>query len=120
MTSSEFQQQLALIRDRFAGTLTTKIAESSATLQKLSETNEESPSGIKVIYRQIHSICGVAPTVGFERTGEAARECEGVLLGPMRMGRHLSDNEVRVLKRRLEALAEAARLDLAGLHCRQT
>jgi chemotaxis protein histidine kinase CheA len=120
VTSTEFHQQLATIRDRFAGTLDGKIADSLAALSRLSEAGEQPENGMKGIYRQIHSICGVAPTVGFERTGEAARECEGVLLGPMRAGRQLSDDEVGILRRCLEALAETARLELAGLKCRQT
>jgi len=115
---SEFEQRLAKVRHRFAGSLTGKINDSVAALPQLSADASDARAEVDTVYRRIHGICGVAPTVGFIATGKAAREAEVALIGPMRARRGLSATESAVLERALDALAKAAELELEMMHAR--
>src|ERR1700730_2798626 len=89
MGADEFEARLAKVRHRFAGSLESKITDTMTAVWKLSENAPDAPADVDEVYRRIHSICGVASTVGFAGTGKAAREAEVVLLAPMRDKRGL-------------------------------
>jgi hypothetical protein len=118
MPADHFEERLVKIRDRFAASLESRIADAceafpqlfgqeSAVIQKVAET-----------YRQLHGICGIGATVGFVATGNAARNAETILLAPFRGKRGLTHGEGEKLQKTLDALRAAARLELQSLDCR--
>jgi hypothetical protein len=108
MTTDPFTERLARVRHRFVSTIKGKIDAAYAAIPQFSDA----VPAVAETYRCMHGIVGIGPTVGFPATGRAARNVEDVLRAPQQVGRGLTDDEVSVLKARLEALREAARREL--------
>jgi chemotaxis protein histidine kinase CheA len=112
MTAEAFADRLARVRQRFVSTLERKINDTDAVICKLSAKAPQAAVSVGDAYRSIHGVVGVGPTVGFPSIGRAARDVESVLRGPYESRRGLSDDEIRLLKKRLHALREAASHEL--------
>jgi len=74
----EFTKRLARIRERFANTLSSKVDDSFASLPKLKNKDAAAIESIIVLHRKLHEMCGIAPSVGFPATGNAARAAKGL------------------------------------------
>jgi chemotaxis protein histidine kinase CheA len=116
MPADLFAERLARVRQRFASSLENKIEDTYADLPKLSGDGRDVTDTLRETYRRIHGIVGVAPTVGFVATGNAARTVENVLFGPYRATRGLVSNEAEALRKALHVLREAARQELQATY----
>jgi HPt (histidine-containing phosphotransfer) domain-containing protein len=103
----EFAQRLARIRRRFAAALPEKLDDSFAALPKLAGANADSIETLAVTHRKLHEICGIAPSIGFDAIGTAARAAETVLREPAKAKRPLKTDELAALRTRLEDLRAA-------------
>jgi chemotaxis protein histidine kinase CheA len=115
MPADHFEERLANIRDRFASSLESRIADAREALPRLLGQETAVAEKVAETYRQLHGICGIGATVGFVATGKAARSAETLLLAPFRAKRGLTSNEGERLRKALDALAAAARLELQSL-----
>lgn len=118
MYQDQFEARLAKVRHRFAGSLESKINDTIAAFSQMSADAPDAEANVDEAYRRIHSICGVAPTVGFAVTGKVAREAEVVLLAPMRAKRALTPQESELFKASLNALWKAAQAELQLMYGR--
>lgn len=118
MHVDQFEARLAQVRHRFAGSLQSKIDDAVGAFSTLSESSPDAPANVDQTYRRVHSICGVAPTVGFAATGKAARAAEVALLEPMRNKRGLTPGESEILKKALDELRKAAQQELQTMYGR--
>jgi chemotaxis protein histidine kinase CheA len=109
---AQFEERLAKVRHRFASTLEGKIQDTYGALPLLSSASEGAFETLEATYRRIHGICGVGPTVGFPRTGKAAREAEAVLLEAYHAHRGLNEAELNQFRKKLHELQEAAKAEL--------
>ena len=112
MTLDPYAERLARVRQRFVSSLEGKIADTYAALPTLTGMEAAAASAVAEAYRTLHSIVGVAPTVGFPETGKAARAAEDVLRPPQQDKRGLSADEMTAVQERLDALREAATQEL--------
>jgi chemotaxis protein histidine kinase CheA len=111
-----YSERLARVRQRFVSALEGKIEDTYRALPDLVKT---APSGVEALeetYRRIHSLVGVGPTVGFARTGSAARSVENILLSPHQARRVMTDTEMTSLKKALHALRETAHSELQSFY----
>lgn len=112
MAVDAYAERLARVRQRFVSGLESKIEDSYKAIPDLSET---APAGVETVeetFRRIHSLVGIGPTVGFARTGRAARSVENVLLPPHQAKRGLTNQEIDSFKKALHALRETAASEL--------
>jgi chemotaxis protein histidine kinase CheA len=116
MQTDQFEERLAKVRLRFASTLQAKITDINEALPHL--LRQEAPAMQKLadVYRQVHELCGIAPTLGFVATGKAARNAEVILLLPFRSKRGLTADEGENVQKALEALGAAAQSELQSIH----
>jgi hypothetical protein len=91
-------EQLARVRARFAGALDAKIGDSFAALEKISGGGETIEVVI-IAHRRLHELCGIAPTLGFMATGNAARSAETVMREAARCQSALDRDPVSASKR---------------------
>ncbi len=112
MEVDEFAERLARIRERFATTLTCKVDDSFACLPKLADKGDAAIETIVTVHRKLHEMCGIAPSIGFEATGKAARAAESVLREPAKTKRPLTEQEIAALTAQLHGLRSAAQSDL--------
>jgi chemotaxis protein histidine kinase CheA len=112
VSTDEFAERLAKIRQRFVSSLPSKIDETYAALPHLAGDDVSVVPTVLETYRRIHGISGIGLTVGFVKTGQAARDLETVLLPPYREQRGLAANELDDFKKALDALQEAAHREL--------
>jgi len=115
---ARFDQRLATVRHRFSSTLESKIADIAAVLPHLTGEGHAAAQEVAEAYRRMHAICGIAPTVGFAATGNAARAAEVVLLAAYLSNRALSANEVATLRKSLGDLRVAAERELQLMYSR--
>ena len=115
MEIDEFAERVARIRQRFAAALPKKIDDSFLALDHLSGGGDSAIDDVVVTHRRLHEMCGIAPTIGFEATGRAARAAETVLREPAKAKRSLTADEAAALKRDLDALRDAAQSDLQSM-----
>lgn len=80
MYNDQFEVRLARVRHRFATTLESKVKDAVVAAESMADSHEGGTKQISDCYRDLHSICGIGPTVGFTATGEAARAAEGTLM----------------------------------------
>jgi hypothetical protein len=113
VSTIHFAARMAEIRKRFATKLAAKIAESESIFVDL--TGESGAEALKTLYQRNHDMAGIAPTIGFSETGEAARTLDAILLGPYRAGRALTTGELARVRRALDALRAAAQADLKSI-----
>ena len=112
VSTDEFAERLAKVRERFVSSLATKIDETYAALPHLAGDDVTVVPTVSETYRRIHGISGIGLTVGFVRTGQAARDLETVLLSPYREQRGLVASELDDFKKALDALHAAAHHEL--------
>ena len=112
METDEFALRLARVREHFAISLTKKIDDSFARLPKLSDKDAAAIETIIVMHRRLHEMCGIAPSVGFQATGKAARAAEAVLRDPAKLRRSLTAAEVASFTTELDGLRAATQSDL--------
>jgi hypothetical protein len=118
MRESELQVRLSKVRHRFAGTLESKIKDNFAVFPHLSGSGTEVHEHVAEVYRRLHEICALGPTVGFLQTGNAARAAEVILLEPHLAQRGLTLVESAQLKKALDGLWSAARVELQTMYSR--
>jgi hypothetical protein len=66
-------------------------------------------------YHWLHEICGIAATIGFDKTGLSARSCVTLLVGPYRAQRGLSAAELAQLTDLLQSLRLTAQAEMQFL-----
>jgi len=108
----EFTKRLARIRERFANTLNSKVNDSFASLPKLKDKDAAAIETIIVVHRKLHEMCGIAPSVGFPATGNAARAAEAVLREPAKLKRSLTEQEIVAFTAGLDGLRTATQSEL--------
>jgi len=108
MSLDVFADRLAKVRGRFVSTLQGRIEGTSTSIDKLAAAAPAAATAVSEAYRCVHGMVGVGPTVGFPATGRAARGVEDVLRPAQTGQRGLSDDEIFMLKERLEQLRAAA------------
>ena len=118
MDIDEFAERVARIRERFAAALPKKVDDSFLALDHLSDAGDEAIADVIVTHRRLHEMCGIAPTIGFDATGKAARAAETVLREPAKSKRALTAAEVTALKTQLDGLRSAAQSDLQSMTSR--
>jgi hypothetical protein len=112
MTVDPFTDRLERVRHRFVSTLEGKIEDAYAAIPQLADGLPTAVAAAAELYRCMHGIVGISPTVGFPATGGAARGVENVLRPPQRDKRGLSDREIVALEESLQPLREAAEREL--------
>jgi uncharacterized protein YbjQ (UPF0145 family) len=112
MATDDFAEHVARVRARFAAKLNDKIAESFAELDKMSAGNADSVETVIIAHRRLHEMYGIAPTLGFAATGQAAGAARTVVRDAAKSKRALRPEEIAALKSELERLREAATADL--------
>jgi chemotaxis protein histidine kinase CheA len=115
-TEDPYAERLDRVRQRFLSTLEDKIEDAYSAIPKLSAVTPTAALAVDAVYRCMHDIHGVGPTVGFPAAGRAAHDVEHVLRLPQQDKRGLTDNEILILKKSLHALREAASRELQSLH----
>jgi len=108
----EFSKRLARIRARFATTLSAKVDDSFACLPKLADEDATAIETIVTVHRKLHEMCGIAPSIGFPATGQAARAAETVLREPAKSKRSLTAAEIAAFTAQLHGLRTATQSDL--------
>ncbi len=111
MAADQFDERLAHIRLRFASRLEGKIAAVERAASQFSSGGESMIESAATAHRTVHDLCGVAPTLGFDATGRAARIIEQVLLQALRARRELTTKEAADLRSGLDQLRAAARVE---------
>ena len=108
MTADDFTTKVARVRERFASTLPGKIADSFAALEKMANDGGDAIETVINTHRRLHEMCGIAPTLGFEATGKAARSTETAIREAAKAKRAITPLEIAALKTELERLRVAA------------
>jgi hypothetical protein len=101
---TQFAARMDGIRARYALKLAGHIERTDAALQQMTGNGSDSVNAVATAYFWLHDAVGVCATVGFEATGQLARSCEAVLVGPFRAQRGLSQQELALLTENLESL----------------
>jgi len=113
MAVNSFAERLARVRQRFVSTLDSKINDAYAAIPGLSDlTASTAGTAVERTYREIHGIVGIGPTVGFPASSRAARAVEDVLRGPYQDRRALTQDEITLYRKRLNALRESGTREL--------
>jgi chemotaxis protein histidine kinase CheA len=112
MTADPFTVRLARVRDRFAITLADKIDATCTAIPQLSNVAPSAAAAVAQVYRCVHGIAGVGPTVGFPASGNAARDVETVLRTAQQERRGLTAEEIALLTKTLQILREAVAREL--------
>jgi hypothetical protein len=112
ITADDFAEHVARVRERFASTLTDKIADSLAALEKMSAGGSETIEIAIAANIRLHDMYGIAPTLGFEATGKAAGIARAAIREAAIAKRVPTPAEITALKTALEKLREAAAADL--------
>jgi chemotaxis protein histidine kinase CheA len=115
MTVDAFADRLARVRQRFVSTLECKIDDVYKAIPKLSE-DAPAAAAVDELYRCMHGLVGVGPTVGFPDTGRAARAVEDVLRVPQHERRGLNADELLQFKKCLHALRESTVRELKSFY----
>jgi hypothetical protein len=112
VSTGEFAERLAKVRQRSVSSLEAKIEQTCAALPHLAGDDAAVISAVSETYRRIHGISRIGLSVGFVKTGQAARDLETVLLLPYGERRGLAAGELDDFKKTLDALHEAAHHEL--------
>ena len=112
MTVDPFAERLARVRQRFVAGLEGNIEETYKAIPDLLESAPARVEAIEATYRRIHSMVGIGPTVGFARTGRAARSVENILMPSQQAKRGLTNQEIDSFKKALQVSGETATNEL--------
>jgi chemotaxis protein histidine kinase CheA len=104
----EFADRLAGVRQRFTAALAGKIDDGFAALPTLTKDDDASIEALVATHRRLHEMCGIAPSLGLEDIGSAARAAETVLREPAKAKRPLKSEEVEALRITLQGLRAAS------------
>jgi chemotaxis protein histidine kinase CheA len=116
MNADIFADRLDRVRRRFVSNVEGKIDDARAAIPDLSEIVPAAAASLGDVYRSVHSIVGVGPTIGFPVIGQAARHVEDVLRAAYCERRGLTADEISRLTNSLNALREAASGELQSFH----
>lgn len=105
---SEFVARINKIRARVALKLAHNIQQTDAALPQMAGDGDDAVDAVATAYRWLHNISGIGPTLGFPATGQQARACAAIVIGPFRTQRGLSPDELALLTSGLESLRIAA------------
>jgi chemotaxis protein histidine kinase CheA len=111
-TEDPYAERLDRVRQRFLSSLEGKIEDAYSAIPKLSAVTPTGALAVDAVYRCMHGIHGVGPTIGFPAAGRAAHDVEDVLRLAQQNKRGLTDDEILNLKKCLHALREAASREL--------
>jgi chemotaxis protein histidine kinase CheA len=118
MYNDQFEARVAIVRHRFATTLSSKIENTMVSADRISRNDGSVIKHVADSYRHMHSIYGVGATVGFAATGEAAHAAEAALRPAYQQKRGLTEGELRRLKRALARLRDVAASELRMMYQR--
>jgi chemotaxis protein histidine kinase CheA len=116
MTADPFTDRIARVRNRFATTLAGKIDETCAAIPHLAGVAPGAVIAVAEVYRCVHGIVGVGPTVGFPASGSAAHDVEDVLRAPRQEQRGLTVEEITSLTKALQVLRDVTARELQSFH----
>jgi chemotaxis protein histidine kinase CheA len=116
MSVDVFADRLDRVRRRFVSNVEDKIRDACAAVPALSEIVPAAAASLGDVYRSVHSIVGIGPTIGFPVIGRAARHVEDVLRAAYCDKRGLTAGEISQLTNSLNALREAASGELQSFH----
>jgi len=112
MTLDPFAERLARVRQRFVAGLESNIEDTYKAIPNLLESASAKVEAVEATYRRIQSLVGIGPTVGFARTGRAARSVEHILMPSQQAKRGLTNQEIDSFKKALRVLRETAASEL--------
>jgi chemotaxis protein histidine kinase CheA len=112
MSGDEFAQRMAAVRRRFASKLESRLSDLEATVPALAAGGSETTAHVFTAHRNVHDLCGLGPTLGFDAIGKAARVVERVLLAPSRERRGPTDEEMVLVREGLRGLRAVAQAEL--------
>lgn len=112
----EFDRKLVEIRGRFVSSLPERMQKAFATVDVIACKEDKAAEAVMQAYNAIHSLCGMAATVGFPAIGRSARSVDRVLVSAFRNKRGLSEQEADLFVSALHELdrAIAGELGRAG------
>jgi hypothetical protein len=116
MSVDIYADRLARVRRRFVSNVEGKIDGARAAIPDLSDTTPAAAVVLGEVYRSIHSIVGIGPTIGFPAIGRAARRAEDDLRAAYCAGRGLTTGEISQLTDSLNVLRETASNELRFFH----
>jgi hypothetical protein len=108
MTADDFIEQVSRVRARFASTLSGKIADSFADLEKMSDGGGDAIETVIATHCRLHEMYGIAQTLGFPATGQAAGAARTAIRDAAKAKRAATPAEIVALKTDLERLRVAA------------
>jgi hypothetical protein len=112
LRTDEFAERFAQVCQRFSAGLSGKVDESFACLPKIADDNAGAIETIIVAHRNLHSMWGIAPSLGFPATGQAARAAEKTLALAAATKRALTATELGEFIATLKQLRTAAYAEL--------
>jgi hypothetical protein len=118
MYVDQFEVRLARVRHRFATTLESKISDAVVSADHMTDGDRHALECVSKSYRELHSICGIGPTVGFIGTGDAARDAKAALTEAYLEKRGPTEGEILSLKRALARLRQVAASELRLMYQR--
>jgi hypothetical protein len=111
---AQFAARIDGIRARFALKLASHIQRTDAALRHMAGDGRDAVEAVATAYRAFHDATGICSTIGFESTGQLARSCDAILVGPFRAQRGLSPGELALLTQSLESLRITALAETAS------
>jgi hypothetical protein len=118
MHVDQFEVRLARVRHRFATTLESKISDAIVSADQMTDGDRPALERVSKSYRELHSIYGIGPTVGFVGTGDAARDAKAALIKAYLEKRGPTEGEILSLKRALARLRQVAASELRLMYQR--
>jgi HPt (histidine-containing phosphotransfer) domain-containing protein len=107
-TDGAFEARIEAVRKRFAAKFVDRMQQTITDLPGMTGDGAVAADIVAHAYHWLHQISGIAATIGFESTGQSARSCDDLLIGPYRAQRGLSAAELAQLTNRLDSLRRAA------------
>jgi hypothetical protein len=111
-TDGQFEARIEAVRKRFVAKFADRMRRTIAALPGMTGDGAVPADIVANAYHWLHEISGIAATIGFESTGQSARSCDNLLIGPYRAQRGLSAAELAQLTDRLDSLRRAAQAEM--------
>lgn len=99
------------IRARFLNSLGARMEKAYSTLPAIAGDSDIAARAVEAAYSSIHSLCGMAGTVGYPRIGQLARRVDNVLVTAYRNKRGLTGEEEEHFNVALRELGAAIRTE---------